>query len=353
MVVTELPTPFLTVDLDAVERNIARMQGYCDEHGLALRAHVKTHKLPLIARMQLDAGAVGIACQKLGEVEVMAEAGIDDILVPYPIVGQDKRERAAALAERVRLTVAGDSDVAAAALSEAAVERGVTIGYLVDCDTGFGRTGVQSPAEAAELAEAVAALPGLELRGLMTHPVSPSVERWLREARELIEARGLAVEVVSGGGTPGAFSVHENREVTELRVGTYVYGDRRCLLAGTHALDDCAIRVVATVISRPTHDRAVLDSGTKTLTSDPALDRGDDAFGYVVEYPDAVVAWLSEEHAVVDLSSCRLARPELGEVVTVVPNHACGAVNLHDTIALHRGGEDVELVSVEARGLVR
>ncbi len=352
MVVGDLPTPFLTLDLDAVERNIARWQAYCDAHGLALRAHVKTHKLPRIAGMQVDAGAVGIACQKLGEAEVMADAGIADILIPFPLVGPDKVERAAALASQVHLSVAGDSAVAARALAQATEARGVTIGWLVDCDTGFGRTGVQSPAEAAELAGVAAGLYGLELRGLMTHPVTPASEAWLREARERIEALGLTVEVVSGGGTPGSFHAHENAEVTELRVGNYVYGDRRCLVSGTHDLADCALRAVATVVSRPTSDRAILDAGTKTLTSDPALGRDDGLFGLVVEYPDAAVRSLSEEHAIVDLSAST-ARPELGEKVTVLPNHACGAANLHDTVAVHRSGCEVELVQVAARGLVR
>ena len=157
---------------------------------------------------------------------------------------------------------------------------------------------------------------------------------------------------MSGGGTPGARRAHENAEVTELRVGNYVYGDRRCVTGGTHALDECALHVVATVVSRPTAGRAVLDAGTKTLTSDPVLGRDDGAFGLLLEHPGAVIGSLSEEHAVVDVSRCATP-PALGERVTILPNHACGAVNLHDTVALHRGGADVELVAVAARGCVR
>lgn len=352
MVVDELPTPFLTVDLDAVERNITRMQSYCDAHELALRAHVKTHKIPRLAKLQLAAGAVGIACQKLGEAEIMTTAGIDDILVCFPILGREKAERAAALAERVRLKAACDSVAVLQGLSRAAVRHGVTIECLVDCDTGFKRTGVQSPDAAAELASAVHQLPGLKLGGLFTHPVTPQVEPWLRDAREQIEARGLNVQVVSGGGTPGAFRAHENAALTELRVGNYVYGDRRCLIEGTHVLDQCALRVVATVVSRPTPDRAILDAGSKTLTSDLAPGAADKLFGLVVEYPDATVRWLYEEHGIVDLTDCD-ARPALGERVTLVPNHSCGATNLHDIVAFHRGGDGVELTEIEARGQVR
>jgi len=352
MSILELPTPFATVDLDAVERNVARMQGYCNEHGLSLRPHVKTHKLPRIARMQLAAGAGGLACQKLGEAELMADNGFDDILITFPLVGTSKPERLAALAERANVSVAADSAVVARGLSRALEQRGAEIGFLVDCDTGFGRTGVQSPAEAAELAELVDRLPGLRLDGLMTHPASAASGAWLAAAKQGLERRDLAVGRVSGGGTPEAFRVHESGVFTELRVGTYVYGDRRCIELGISLLDDCALRVVATVVSRPRPDHAVLDAGSKTLTSDmlPGLEPG--TYGLVVEYPGAVIRRLSEEHADVDLAACA-RRPEIGEVVTIVPNHACGTVNMHDELALHRGGRDVELVPVAGRGLVR
>jgi D-serine deaminase-like pyridoxal phosphate-dependent protein len=352
MNVLELPTPFPTVDLDAVDRNIARMQAYCDEHGLALRPHVKTHKLPRIARLQLEAGARGLTCQKLGEAEVMADAGFDDILITFPLVGAGKAERLADLAARAKVAVAADSEVVARGLSRALEARGGEIGFLVECDTGYGRTGVQSPEEAAELAELVAGLPGLRFAGLMTHPAVAASGPWLARAKEEVERRGLAVDRVSGGGTPEAYRVHESGVFTELRVGTYVYADRRCVALGITPLDDCALRVVATVVSRPTPDRAILDAGSKTLTSDvlPGLEPG--TYGLVVEYPEAVVRSLSEEHGTVDLSACE-RRPEIGEVVTIVPNHACGTVNMHDELALHRGGTDVEVVAVAARGLVR
>jgi D-serine deaminase-like pyridoxal phosphate-dependent protein len=328
------------------------MQAYCDEHGLALRPHVKTHKLPRIARLQLDAGARGLTCQKLGEAELMADAGFDDILITFPLIGTGKAERLAELAARANVTVGADSADVAVSLSHALEQRGAEIGFLVDCDTGFARTGVQSPAEAASLADLVDRLPGLRLAGLMTHPATAASGPMLAEARAEIERRGLAVERISGGGTPEAYRVHESGVFTELRVGTYVYGDRRCLALGVTPLEDCALRVVATVVSRPTRDHAVLDAGSKTLTSDtlPALEAG--TFGLVVEYPDAVIRRLSEEHADVDLSASD-PFPEIGDVVTIVPNHACGTVNMHDEIALHRGGRDVEIVAIEGRGLVR
>jgi D-serine deaminase-like pyridoxal phosphate-dependent protein len=349
----ELDTPFLTVDLDAVERNIGTMQRYADEHGIALRPHIKTHKLPLIAESQLAAGAVGLTCQKLGEAELLADHACgDDLLITFPLIGGRKGERFAELAGRVRVAVGADSEAVARFLSAALEARDASAGFLVDCDTGYARTGVQRPGDAADLAQLVEALPGLEFRGLMTHPTQPASGPWLHEARRLIEARGIEVRCVSGGGTPAAFRTHEIGGITELRVGTYVYGDRRTVTAGTPALEDCAIRVRATVASRPTRDRAILDAGSKTLTSDLGLDVHGLTYGLIVEYPEAVIYALSEEHGHVDVARCARS-PSIGETVTIVPNHACGTVNLHAEVALHRGGRDVRIVPIAGRGCIR
>ena len=246
MQLADLETPVLIADLDAVERNVARMQAYCDEHGVALRPHIKTHKLPELARLQLEAGAVGITCQKLGEAEVMADAGIEDILLSFPLVGEAKAERLAALAARVKMTVVGDSAVVAEGLSPVLARHGVEVDFLVECDTGLGRTGVQSPEEAAELAELVDGLEGLRFAGLMTYPSLPETAPWLRAAREALEARGLSAGRVSGGGTPTAERTHELDVVDELRVGTYIYGDRACI-----ATARCRSRTVRSASSPP------------------------------------------------------------------------------------------------------
>lgn len=351
MHVASLDTPFATVDLDAVERNITRMQGYCDEHGLDFRPHVKTHKLPAIARMQVEAGAVGITCQKLGEAEVMEAAGLRDILLSFPLVGEAKAERLAALAGKATLAVAGDSDAVARGLSATLARVGVEVGFLVECDTGFQRTGVQTPQAAADLAELVQSLPGLRFDGLMTYPTLAGTGPWLRAAIDEVRARGLDVAKVSAGGTPTFYSNHELPEVTEVRAGTYVYGDRACIANGSVPLDDCALRVRATVVSRPTSERGILDSGSKTLTNDPAEDGGG-GHGLIIEYPEARLYALSEEHGHVDFAACP-NRPEVGEVVTIVPNHACGCTNLHDEVAVHRGGRIVGLWPVAARGKLR
>jgi D-serine deaminase-like pyridoxal phosphate-dependent protein len=351
-VVGELETPILIVDLDRVERNIFSMQSYCSEHGIAFRPHIKTHKLPQIARMQVDAGAIGITCQKLGEAEVMADAAFDDIMVSFPIVGAAKAMRLVELAAKLRMSVVGDSAQAAKGLSDTLAGQGVSVDFLVECDTGYGRTGVQSPQEAAELAERVHSLPGLRFAGLMTYPSLAPSGPWLREARMRVEERALDVPTVSGGGTPRARYTHELGVITELRAGTYVYGDRTCVALGCMTLDDCAAHVLATVVSRPTPDRAILDTGSKALTSDPVPTDTVSGFGYLLEHPEAFVYALNEEHGYVDVSRCD-PKPQIGDVVRVLPNHVCVVVNLYDEVVIHRSGEFLDTWPVAARGMLR
>jgi D-serine deaminase-like pyridoxal phosphate-dependent protein len=347
-----LDTPVLTVDLDAVERNVARVQARCDALGVALRPHIKTHKLPAIAHLQLRAGAHGIACQKLGEAEIMAAAGIRDILLTYPLVGAAKAARFAALAEEIAMAAVGDSEVVARGLSAALEERGATAGFLVECDTGFGRTGVQTPEAAAELGALADSLPGLRFEGFMTYPTLAGSGPWLEAAVAAARSRGLEPRWVSGGGTPVERwdAAEQTSVLTELRAGTYVYGDRMCIADGSVPLEDCALRLRATVVSRPTRDRAIIDAGSKALTSDtsPVVE----GWGHIIEYPDAAVYALNEEHGYVDFARCS-RRPEVGEVVTIVPNHACGTTNMHDEVVAHRGGEVLAVWPIAARGKLR
>lgn len=345
-------TPYASVDLDLVAQNIDRMQSYADAHGLALRPHIKTHKLPAIARMQLAAGAVGITCQKTAEAAAMIAAGIDDVLISYPLIGAEKLQRLCGLARQARVAVAADSPVVARAISAAAAEHGVTIEFLVECDTGLARTGVQDPRQAADLARLVDELPGLRFGGLMTYPSGPQARSVLRAARVAIEAEGLVVARVSGGGTGHAFSTHESGEVTELRVGTYVYGDRACVANGSVPLATCALRVHATVVSRPTDSRVILDAGSKTLTTDRVEAPGVTGYGLILERPNAKIDELFEEHARVILSPSE-PLPEIGDIVTIVPNHACGTTNMQNEVFVHRSGRPVGWWPVAARGGVR
>ncbi len=348
----DLDTPAVTVDLDVVERNIARAQEALSRHGVGNRPHIKTHKIPALARMQLEAGAIGITCQKIGEVEVFADAGVaDDVLLTYNILGEAKTERLAALIRRLkRLAVVLDNETVARGLSQAARRHGVDIRFLVECDTGGGRNGVQSPQEALDLAQTAMRLPRMQFEGLMTYPNRmPGTRQFLERALQLFGGAGVPVPVVSGGGTPPIASVGEMPMLTEHRAGTYIYNDRMMVAAGAATWDDCAMRIRATVVSRPTDTRAVLDTGSKVLTSDM---RSVEGYGYIVEYPEAAITSLSEEHGVVDLSRCP-RRPKVGEVVHVIPNHCCVVTNMMDEVYGVRNGEVEVVWPVAARGKVR
>jgi D-serine deaminase-like pyridoxal phosphate-dependent protein len=349
MRVDELETPVPVVDIDRLEANISRLQTYLNKHGIANRPHIKTHKIPEIAQMQMDAGAVGITCQKVSEAEVMAEAGFSDIFIPYNIVGEQKLTRLMALAKRVTVSVTADSAYVIRGLSDSAQQAGITMTVLIECDTGAQRCGVQSPQAAAELARLIQQLPNVEFGGLMTYPTSAETDNFAREARTLMAEAGLRIDRVSGGGTPGMWQVHEHPEITEHRAGIYVYGDRLTLRSGAVTLDTCALKVHTTVVSRPTPERGILDAGSKSLSSDL---HGLDGYGYICEYPDAKIYALSEEHGHVDFSACE-HKPEIGERLTVIPNHCCTVTSLFDEVFGARGDQVEVIWQVAARSTVR
>ena len=348
MYVDELETPVPVVDMDLMEANISRLQTYLDEHRIANRPHIKTHKIPAIAQYQMDAGAVGITCQKVSEAEVMADAGFNDIFIPYNILGESKLKRLMRLAARATVSVTADSSVVVRGLSKAAQEAGLSLTVLVECDTGAHRCGVQSPGEAAELACLIEGLPHLRFGGLMTYPTNSTLDDFVRETRGLLKDDGLKIERVSGGGTPGMWEAHTHPELTEHRAGIYVYGDRLTLRSAAVKLEDCAIRVHATVVSRPTPERGILDAGSKSLSSDL---HGLDGYGFIFEYPEAKIYQLSEEHGHVDFSACP-QKPEIGERVTILPNHCCTVTSLFDEVVGARDDQVEVTWKVAARGTV-
>lgn len=351
MQIKDVDTPAVLIDLGKVEANLRRTQDYADRHGVKLRPHIKTHKLPRFARRQIELGAIGITVQKLGEAEVMADAGIDDIFLPYNILGEAKLARLRALAERVTIRVTADNGDTVAGLSRTFADVPRPLDVLVECDTGMGRCGVQSPQEALALARKIDAAPGLTFAGLMTYPAAGGYAKaaaWLREARDLLTQAGLPPRIISNGGTPDLWHAHEAEAATEHRPGTYIYMDRFQVEKGVATLEDCALTVIATVVSRPTADRAIIDAGSKALTSDTL---GLTGFGHVVEYPQAMVTGLSEEHGTVDVSGCAV-KPEIGEKIRIIPNHCCVVSNLFDRVTLVEGDEVIETVPVAARGRV-
>lgn len=342
----DLETPSVLIDLDRMERNIARMQGYCDHYGLKFRPHIKTHKIPAIAKMQLAAGAVGIACQKLTEAQVFIDAGINDIQIPYNIVGPQKTARLADMSMYNRITVSADHPSVVRGLSEAAAAANGTIRVMVDLATEIERTGA-SPDEAIELAKQIDSDDHLHFAGVLVYPSYPSIRPRLQELLDGLHQARIGVDSVSGGGTGAAFTAHEVPELTEIRVGTYIFNDWNTVTAGWADVDDCAMTIMATVVSRPAENRAILDSGSKTL----AADRVADGHGCILEYPDAHIYKLNEEHAYVDLSACE-NHPVIGERVQIVPVHTCVVSNLHNQLYGVRGETIEEVWEVGARGLV-
>jgi D-serine deaminase-like pyridoxal phosphate-dependent protein len=350
--ILSLSTPLPLIDEDRLQANIARVQSYMDAHNLAFRPHIKTHKIPALARQQLEAGAKGINCQKVTEAEIFAEAGFQDILITFNILGPEKRERLSALNERISdLKVVADSATTVEGLTQYFADK-KPLTVLVECDTGGGRCGVQSPADAVHLAQSIHDSPSLIFGGLLTYPKAHSeaaVEAFFSECIKALSALGIACPIVSNGGTPSLFSAHLVPSATEHRAGTYIYSDRSMARAGHGTLEDCAMHILATVVSRPTPDRAIIDAGSKALTSD-LLGMSD--YGYITDYPDAVITGLSEEHGTIDLAKVTGKRPQIGDKIRIIPNHTCVVSNLFDFITFHRNGVVTRVETVAARGLV-
>ena len=348
MHIYDLDTPALVVDLDVIERNIEGMASHCARLGIALRVHTKTHKVPEIAKMQVAAGSRGIVCQKVGEAEVMARAGIDDILIPYNIVGRPKVRRLSALARKVTMIVAVDSLDAARGISKQASEDGCTIGVLVELDTGGKRCGVQSPQEAEELGKRFMDLPGLSLRGIMTYPSRLTAKPFIQETVSLFHQAGIPCQIISGGGT-GLEAASREIGCTETRSGSYVFEGMTRVRRGHDDLspERCALRMITTVVSVPTSDRIIIDGGQKTFESYPPV-----PYGLIIEQPEARIYGMSVEHGHVDVSQCT-HEFRVGEKLSVIPLHQGKVTNMHDEMVGARN-QQVEVVwQIRGRGKVK
>lgn len=357
----ELDTPALLVDLKRTERNIASMQAVCDLNGVALRPHTKTHKSPAVARLQLAAGARGITVAKVGEAEVMVDAGFDDLFIAYPLVGESKYRRLLPLLERARIAVAADSHEAVEMMSAFFGPLGASLPVLVELDTGFWRTGLPNAEAAVALAQAIDRAPGLAFEGLMefsghSYAACSEEERrsvghseaamLLEAARQLLEI-GLPANVISTGSTPSMPFVAETPGVTEVRPGVYVFGDLKQAELGTLRREECALTVLATVVSAPAPGRYILDSGTKALSSDHYATW---TYGELKDYPGAVITRASEEHGIIEGASMPL---RVGDRVEVIPNHACATCNMHDEFYLVDGDAVLDVWPVLGRGKFR
>lgn len=331
----DLDTPALYVDLPTMYRNIREMQKQCASWKVGLRPHTKTHKIPEIAALQLEAGAIGLTVAKVGEAEVMPAS---DLLIAYPLM-EEKIPRVRELAKSRRVTVAIDSVLAAKGLGK--------IPALVEVDVGVGRCGAQTPEQAVEVAKACG-----EFQGLFYWPswlddagfkaASAKIEATL----DLLKKAGLEAKIISGGSTPGATKTPLIPRTTEIRPGTYVFYDASSLEAKCCLESDCALRVITTVVSTSVPGQCLIDAGSKTFSSD--VTRGPNTFGHFVGRP-WTMRKMNEEHGYVEIKD----KARVGEKVWVIPSHVCPTVNLHDEIWYGRDGKVEGSWKVAARGRVR
>lgn len=369
-VLADLQTPLIVIDAPTLTRNIQRMAQAARDGGKRLRPHAKTHKSVWVARQQIEAGAVGLTCAKPGEAEVFASAGIEDLRIAYP-VSPTYAPRLLALMELARMSIVVDDVDVARAWSDAMAREGKRLDVLVKIDVGLHRVGIDPTVKDAPAAIAeVAALPGLALRGILSHAghgygassaegiaeIARSEATLMLEVAAACRARGIEIEEISVGSTPTARISAGLDGPTELRPGNYVFHDRTQVGLGVVSWDDTALRVHASVVSRPAEDRLVLDAGSKVLSSDGARSFGTaEGYGVVLSSdgtPDDryLIERLSEEHAVVRVTGASELGP--GDRVVIVPNHACVVANLAHRYVVAEGQRVLDRFAVDARGLV-
>jgi len=365
----DLPTPQVLIDHAKARANIARVQALATGAGVRLRPHAKTHKSPIVARWQLERGAVGVCCAKVGEAEVFVDAGLTDIRLPYP-VNPSNASRVLALMDRATISIIVDHLDVARGWSAAMQRASRTLDVLIKVDVGFHRCGIDPAGDALGFVQTIASLPGLRLRGLLSHAghgyhassedelaaIAHDEAEILTGLRDRAAKSGVQIDEISVGATPTLRYSAQQPGVTELRPGNYVYFDRTQVALGAATLADCALTVLATVVSAPAADRIILDCGSKTLTNDLARGIAKAAgFGAVLR-DDGIaddtlnIERLSEEHATVRVTGGPRLKP--GDRVRVVPNHSCVVSNLVDVVRLVEGDQIVDTIPIAARGRI-
>lgn len=359
-----LDTPALVLDLDKMEANIKEMADVARDAGVKLRPHIKTHKSPHIAKLQLESGASGITVAKLGEAEVMVDAGIRDIRIAYPICGEIKLARLKELLGKADISISLDSIEVARGISSVGEEIGKQIPILLKINTGLNRCGVLPGRDALALAEHIAPLPGVNLMGILTHEAQAlfqersldGVKRSATESGEemvktadLLRSRGINIREVSVGSTPTARYTAYVPGITEIRPGTYVFNDLNCITAGVATEDTCAVTILVTVVSIPANNRAIIDGGSKTFSSDMLAHQEETGFGYVIGHSDITVDHMTEEHGVLKLSNAP-EKLSIGERLEILPNHICPVTNLADKFYGVRHGLLEREIPILARG---
>lgn len=357
-----LPTPAVIVELNAMENNIRSMLEGAARYGIAHRPHIKSHRSVQLAKMQLSAGACGITCAKLGEAEVMADAGIDDILIAYPLIGEEKWEQYALLAEQCRtLRTMINSDYGAKGLSDKAKQHGKVFEVLVELDGGTRRGGLLPGEAALQFAERCREYDGIKILGLLYYPgrsyreeTLEGIERVARQERdELVETArlmknaGFDCSILSGGNTVTGKVPECLAGITEIRSGNYIFNDCAQLWKNRVAVKDCALRIVSTVVAKPDENNVIIDCGTKTMSSDN-LTPEHPRFGYVIGHPNAIIWNLNEEHGFVRSKEGALEL-EVGDRIAIIPNHACVVPNLAGMLYGMRDGAFTEIIRIDAQ----
>ncbi|PXW43908.1 D-serine deaminase-like pyridoxal phosphate-dependent protein [Klebsiella oxytoca] len=355
-----LTTPYVALDMDIMEKNIIAMTSGLARNNIQHWPHIKTHKSVRLAKLEQELGASGITCAKLSEAEVMAAGGITSILLAYPLIGDDKCQRYAELARKVTLRTIVDSLFGAEGLSRAAVRNGLTFDIDIAIDFGAHREGIQ-PEQLLDFARTVTELPGLNICGVFTYAGTiyqyrnePDIRRASREeamlliqSRDILNAHGFAIEVLSGGSTLSSFYADELNGITESRAGNFIFGDMNAINGGIYTPENCALTICSTIVSIPLPGYATLDAGTKSLTSDLSATAG--SYGLIQEYPDISLVKLNEEHGYLRYDPEKISLA-IGEQVHIIPNHCCVVANLVDEIYAFRNGKLSETIAIDARG---
>ena len=362
----DIETPALLIEKSVLEQNVSDMQAHLDEQEVGLRPHIKTHKSVMIAQMQIDAGATGIACAKSSEAEIFADAGFKDIQIPNIIIGREKIERLLKISESIdRLTCCIDSFESARALSDVFDEAGREVDILMLVDCGYGRCGLSEFEAILKLAQIAGALPGLNFKGITTHAghayssespeqtkeIGMAEGQFMADLGERLRKEGINIEEIVPGSNPTAKYCSTVEGVTGIRSGNYIFNDMIQVALGTVPLERCALSVLATVISTPTTDRAILDSGSKTMSSDKGGHGNENVIGHgFILDKETHLSKLSEEHGIVLHDEDIVF--SIGEKIRIVPNHACTTVNNFDFAYIVDGDEIVDVIEISARGCI-
>lgn len=355
-----LTTPYVALDMEIMEQNIRGMVAGLRRNNIQHWPHIKTHKSVRLAKLEQQLGASGITCAKLSEAEVMADGGITSILLAYPLIGEDKCQRYADLARRVNIRTIVDSVAGAQGLSRAAVKNGLEFAIDIAIDFGAHREGIQ-PEQLLAFADEIAALPGLNIKGVFTYAGTiyqyheeADIRRAAREeaallikSRDLLNANGFAIDILSGGSTLSSFYADELSGITESRAGNFIFGDMNAINGGIYTPENCALTICATVVSIPLPGYATIDAGTKSLTSDLSATPG--SYGLIQEHPDIALVKLNEEHGYLRYDPEKVSLT-IGEQLHVIPNHCCVVANLVDEIYAFHNNAFSETITIDARG---